>query len=220
MKKYFSKHLSYRRSLLIIFTTCLLLFSGGCGAFYGIFIDPLMPPPIIPAEHNMIDKDILIWVDRADSFSNSAQSPLLRRELTLQLQQKLLENLALGSVIDYERIIQYRNTYPNIAQMSIQKLGEKFHAQQVLYVLINDFKLHHEAGQGYYQAEIEGYCKVIDVETGKRLWPIHQTHRPFSEKKPVTTGDGQNFENEQVRNLTKDLASKIATFFYKHKKKK
>lgn len=105
-----------------------------------------------------------------------------------------------------------------MAKISIQQLGQKLGAQEVLYVMIDKFTLHHEAGEGYYQAGIGGVCKVIDTETGKQQWPEGQTHRAFNVTESVTTGKGATFEEQQVRQVCRETVEKIAPNFYKHKK--
>jgi len=213
----------------LIFLSLLLLSAAlaGCGPFYGIFIDPLIPASKVPAEHDMSDKHILIWVD---DFSAAVQdsnkppgAPALRRELTEKLRQELLDNHAVASAVDYDSIVRFRRQNPGKTELSIQQLGTAIPqkpAQEVLYIMIDNFKLHHEAGQDCYDASIDGYCKIIDVATGKQPWPAGQTHRTFHAGGKVAVGHGQAFEDEQVRLLCREAAENIAPFFYEHRKQK
>jgi len=187
----------------------------GCGPFYGIFVDWWMPKPKVKAEYNMSEKKVLIWVD---DFSSGGRSAMLRRELTLALQEELIKHNAVGSVVDYDKVIHLRYQNPKLAKVSIQQIGQKLEAQEVLYVMIDKFTLHHEAGEGYYQGSIGGVCKIIDSETGKQQWPAGQTHRAFNVTESVTTGKGETFEEQQVRQVCREAVEKIAPNFYKHKK--
>jgi len=198
--------------LSVILLTVLLT---GCGPFYGLFIAPLIPKKKIMAEHEMQEKNVLIWVEISAATEHS---PILRRELTLKMKEELAINEAVGQVVDYDRLVQFRHRNPRLAELSIKELGEKFQAQEVLYILINKYKLKHEAGEGYCRAAGGGYVKVIDVATGRRLWPTGQNHRFFHVDEGVTMGTGQQFENEQVRKLCESIAKKIVPFFYEHKK--
>ena len=213
----------------LIFLSVLLLSTvlAGCGPFYGIFIDPLIPAAKVPAEHDMSDKHILIWVDdfsaAARDSNKPSGAPALRRKLTEELRQELLDNHAVASVVDYDSIVRFRHRHPGKTELSIQQLGAAISqkpAQEVLYILIDNFKLRHEAGQDCYDASIDGYCKIIDVATGKRPWPVGQTHHPFNAGGKVAVGQGQAFEDEQVRLLCREVVEKIAPFFYEHRKQK
>jgi len=188
---------------------------AGCGPFYGLFIAPLIPKKKVKAEHEMQGKNVLIWVEIS---ATTEHNPILRRELTLKLKEELMLNKAVGQIVDYNRLVRFRHRNPRLAELSIKELGEKFQAREVLYILINKYKLKHEAGEGYYHASSGGYVKVIDVATGRRLWPTGQSHRFFHVDGGVTMGTGQQFENEQVRKLCESIAKEIAPFFYEHKK--
>ena len=198
--------------LSVILLTALLT---GCGPFYGLFIAPLVPKKKVMAEHEMQEKNVLIWVEIS---ATTEHNPTLRRELTLKLKEELVLNEAVGQIVDYNRLVRFRHRNPRLAELSIRELGDKFQAQEVLYILINKYKLKHEAGEGYYHASGDGYIKVIDVATGRRLWPAGQSHRFFHVDAGVTMGTGQQFENEQVRKLCESIAKRIAPSFYEHKK--
>ncbi|KPK75583.1 MAG: hypothetical protein AMJ79_10810, partial [Phycisphaerae bacterium SM23_30] len=100
---------------------------------------------------------------------------------------------------------------------TIQQLGRHFAADQVLYLLIDDFELQHEAGPGFYKPRITGYGKVIDVASGKRLWPLDETQRPFTMDLGFIEANDSSQELPLVRELCRQAAQKIARFFYKHK---
>jgi len=199
--------------LFIILLLAVLV--AGCGPFHGLFIAPLIPKKKVMAEHEMQGKTVLIWVEIS---ATTAHSPILRRELTLKLKEELVLNEAVGQIVDYDRLVRFRHRNPRLAELSIKELGDKFQANEVLYILINKYTLKHEAGEGYYHASSGGYVKVIDVATGRRLWPTGQSYRFFHVDAGVTMGTGQQFENEQVRQLCESITKKITPFFYEHKK--
>ncbi|MBN1764545.1 MAG: hypothetical protein JW860_04745 [Sedimentisphaerales bacterium] len=211
--------------------TGLVLFISGCGPFYALFIDPLIPAPLIPAEHDMSDKHVLVWVERTESVTESPRSgdgqllaPNLRRELTYRIQEELRQNYAVGSLVDYETMVSFRHQHPDLASLTIQQLGAAMPGppvEQVFYILVNDFQLRQqEVDYGYYQASLGGYCKVVDVATGKRLWPTDQTYRSFHITAPTTIGQDSDLENEQVLQLSQLLAGELAPCFYEHREKK
>ncbi|MBN1845899.1 MAG: hypothetical protein JW810_09465 [Sedimentisphaerales bacterium] len=199
---------------------CLLLAAalGGCGipsAFYAFFIDPLIPPPTVEAEHLLTDKTVLIWVD--DTLIVPAHH-LLRRELTDQIGRHLQGHQAVGSLIPYARIVAFRQQHPQSTQLSIQQLGREFQADEVLYLLLDGFQLSHEAGEGYYAPQISGSAKVIDVATGRRCWPEDQAQRSFSFQGTFQQGRRDQLEDRLVRETCQQAAQAIGPYFYKHQK--
>ena len=202
----------FRLLLWLLPVTCL----GGCGligGFYGVFIDRFIPRAPVPAEHDMSDKTVLIWVDYQPT---DQQNHMLSRELTQQLSQELQHQEAIGPVIDYQKIVAFRLAHPEFARMTIQQLGQQFAADEVLYLLIDKFELRHEAGQGFYKPSIIGYAKVIDAVSGKRLWPTDRTQRPFTLETELTADKETALEPRLVRELCAQAAQNIARYFYKH----
>jgi len=161
----------------------------------------------------MTDQHVLIWVD--DTYLGS-NNHLLRRELTRQLTEHLIDKKADHKVVDYPRIARFRQESPDFVDMTIQQLGRRFNADQVLYVYLDKFQFHHEAGKGFYRPKLTGSAKVIDSATGKRLWPIEQSFRSFSLEGELAQGQGAAFEDQQVKQLCESAAEQIGPFFYQH----
>jgi hypothetical protein len=199
------------QSLIILL---LVFFNNGCGAFYGVFIHPLIPPASVKAEHDMSNSKVLIWVD---AVSLDQDNQIVQRELTQQLREELLNHQAVDQAVEYQSIARFRREHPNYVDLPIQKLGQQLKADEVLYLLIDKFQLHHEAGKGFYQTSLSGYTKVIDVSTGNRLWPLGRAHRPFTFEGKFTQGQGQSFEDRLVRELCADASQQISLNFYAHK---
>jgi hypothetical protein len=204
-----------------IFAICLIPIAlGGCnmlGAFYGIFIDPLVPAPTIKAEHEFGSQKVLIWID---DISGHERGPILHREITENIQQELRENIEDFDTVDYNDVIAFRRRFPDYSSLSIQEIGQKLQAGQVLYIYIDSFQLQHAAGEGYYLASLNGYLKVIDIETGKRLWPKDHLFRPLSQSGQLEQGQGDLLKDKLIRELSRQVALQIAPYFYKHRLKK
>ncbi|MCP4713232.1 MAG: hypothetical protein GY869_31765 [Planctomycetes bacterium] len=187
---------------------------GLLGGFYGVFIDPFIPRKPVPAEHDLSKKNVLVWVDyQAASDTNH----MLRRELTDHLRQELIDNNAVASIVDYQRIARRRLLHPEIMQMTIQQLGQQFNTDQVLYLLVDNFELSHEAGPGFYKPTVTGYLKIIDVDSGKRLWPTNQTQHPFTCDTGFTEAQNDLQQQRMIRELCQKTARSLARFFYEHR---
>ena len=192
---------------------------GGCGligAFYGIFIDPLIPPPTIKAEHDMSGKKVLVWVETTAGVENA----ILRRTLTQKVQEQLQQHQAVREVIPYERISQFRLSRPDYVQMPVQDLGKHLEAEEVLYVLIDRFEPRYEAAEGFFRLDLTGYVKVVDSADGERVWPVAQTKQPFGRTGQMAQGSGQAFEDKLVRDFCADLAEEISRYFYDYQQPK
>ncbi len=205
--------------ILFLSGVFIALTAAGCGPIYGIFIEPIRPKPKIPAEHNLRDKKVLVWVERGDEHAFGGEGAVLRYELTMKLHDELKKHKAADALVAYDEIARYRHHNPDWAAENLRDIGSYFKADEVLYVLIEHFQLRHAAGHDYYDAGVSGQCKVIDVESGKRLWPRNETHRRFAATGQITSGSGQIFEASEVRKLCQDAAARIAIHFYTHKKK-
>ena len=195
-----------------------VLTASGCGilgAPYQLFIYPLLPKPTIPAEHDMTEKVVLIWVD--DLSAQQTENPRLRRELTEQLREQLLEHEAAQAIIEYNAIAGFRNRHPEFSELSPEQLGEHFAVDEVLHIIIDEFQLRHEAGQGFFRGVISGRCTVVDVATGRRVWPKGPMHHSLSVRDELSHGQGQAFEDRLLRRLVAKIPPTLAPKFYRHK---
>ena len=210
----------FRLSRLTVTAALLLaLTASGCGllgATYNIFIHPLLPKKTIPAEHDMSEKIVLIWVD--DVSAQRTENARLRRELTGQMRDELLKHKAAQDIVAYNVIASFRNRHPELGELSPEQLGRRFEADEVLHIVIDEFQLRHEAGKGFYRGNLVCRCKVVEVSTGKRLWPVGPVTRAVSVTDELSHGEGQAFEDRMMRRLVAKVPPLLAPSFYKHKK--
>ena len=180
-------HFHLCRFLILFF---FLATNSGCqlvAGLYHVVIDPFVPPPLIPAQHDMSNQSILIWID----YTAAAQEPVtLRRFLTEELSRELLTQNAAGTIVDYGKIMQYRALHPNFAQTSIADLGKAFSVEQVVYLQIDNFSFAHNAGPGYYDPSLSGMAKIIDGPSARRVWPSQNVMTPFNAETRFYPGTG------------------------------
>ncbi|HPY78438.1 MAG TPA: hypothetical protein PLQ45_11370, partial [Anaerohalosphaeraceae bacterium] len=67
---------------------------------------------------------------------------------------------------------------------------------------------------------LNGHLNVIEVETGKRLWPKDHLFRPLSQTGQLEQGQGDLLEDKLVRQLSRQIAQQIAPYFYNHRLEK
>lgn len=204
----------------VLLAHCILPLAG-CnlvGGLYMVLIDPLIPAPLVRAEHNMRDKHILIWVD---DLSAAESYPPLRRHLTDELAETLQAQNAVASVVPYEKTARFRALHPEYRQKSIMELGSEFQVDQVIYLQVTQFKFVHEAGRGYYQPAIKGHAKIIDcLNEAQRVWPEIQAQYPFGIECELEEGQGDSFEERLIRKLGENFAQEFSLHFYDHQRKK
>ena len=213
-----TKSLFQNGFLLLSPLICLAIALSGCNvtdALYAIIIGPLIPAPTVEAEYSLEDKTILIWID---DTAIEPKHHSLRRELTKELRTDLEEHEAIGGAVAYAKITQFRMGHPDFIDLSIQDLGKRLQAEQVLYLFINQFQFRHDVGEGYYQPSLSGSVKIVDVSTGERVWPTDQSYRSFTVNQPMIEGTGNEFEDDLINKFGADVAQEIAPYFYKHKK--
>jgi len=212
-----TKSFFQKRFMILLPLICLTIALGGCNvtdALYTIFISPLIPTPTVKAEYSLEDKTILIWID---DTAIDPKHHSLRRELTAAIRTNLEEHEAIGGAVAYAKIAQFRMAHPEFIDMSIQELGKRLQAQQVMYLFINQFQFRHEAGEGYYQPSLSGSVKIVDVGTGQRVWPKDKSYQSFAVNQDMIEGKGTEFEDGLIQKLGAAVAQVIAPYFYKHK---
>lgn len=212
-----------RAAAFIFFLLSLTFFSAGCGAlgaFYGIFIDPLIPPKTIKAQHSFKDKTVMVWVE---PMPGAETTPHLRRLLNSQL----IDNLdaqekeeTLKALIPYDRLAEYRLHHPDYTNRPLTEIAKHFQADEILSIVIEKCDLHHDAAEGYYNILIIGSAEVIQTADGARLWPTAQTRLPFTIADQPVLGQGENFETQFMERTAQNFAAQIGPWFYDHKEKK
>lgn len=197
----------------------IVLLSGlsGCGligATYGIFIDPLIPKPTIKAEHDMSGRRVLIWLE---SVTTDPHVALLRRETTERLIEELSSHKAAGELVSYESVMSFRNAHPDINAIEPFEIGRRLGADEVIYIAIEKFDLHHDLLEGFYSAEVSGHCRVIDSQAGRRLWPATKVHEPFAASDQLPRQCRQKPALVLTQNLSDKIVDYLAVRFYDHK---
>ncbi len=210
-----------RNRILVFAIMPMLLITAGCGPLLGGFVNnvikPLRPAPVIEAEHEFGEHKVLIWTDL---MQDTAQSGLFVRELVGKISEILTENKAAGEIVSVDEIRSFKLTTPQYARMTIEQLGKKFEADEVLYILIDDYRLDHENQEGWYQPKVSVHTKVLGVESGQRVWPIAAAQRTLNRDEPVVESASPTIANRLNREMADSVAEEIAKFFYKHRGEK
>ena len=101
--------------------------------------------------------------------------------------------------------------------MSITEIGQKVGAKTVVYVAINRFELQ-GAGQTFLPSAVVS-VKVLDVESGQRLWPgtaQGQMIRVGGEYQPGEIPDTATEVTRAQESLALQAGIGVAQLFYTH----
>jgi hypothetical protein len=104
--------------------------------------------------------------------------------------------------------------------MSIATVGRKLGADYVMYINIEQFTLKESAGDTIWHANLEGRLRVVDVQTGKRVWPEESAGHPFKTGMPTMENASPTFAGELTKALCAKTATEICYLFHPHEERR
>lgn len=203
---------------LILMIGGMMAVLGGCMPAVGLFADTFIPEKTIKAEYTLKEDTLLIWV--VLQVPEGENEALLRREMTEKLRDLLVIRKAAREVIKYEEVSRFRRQRTENAVMEAEVLGQELKANKVLYVVVQEFRLVPQADNGFYDVHVGGHCKLVEVASGKQLWPLGMPERTFVIGNDVTPGSGPTFMNRVIRQISHEFAQTVGPSFYDHKQGK
>ncbi len=146
----------------------LLIFCIGCG-----ILTPSAHETKIPAEFKLAEykgRKTLVLVKQPAWLGAPI---ILRRELTERINNYLVEKVKLGpnDIIDYEQLSDFRAKRVNYNMMTEAQIGGALSADLVLIVVLDGFSMAKLPDVDYYNGELGCQVILLDVESGKKLWP-------------------------------------------------
>lgn len=202
-------------TLRIALTAALGVALGGC-ALLGWTASAVQNAIPVDAAYELQDRPTLIMIDDPSrKLTTIDLSTLIAgRMADLFVAEKVVgkPNMLAGN-----RAAQLAADHPDFGRWPIDRVGREAGAQQVVYALVQEFRIVDEAGM--YRPLAEMRVKVIDAETGKRLFPVGtDTGQPVVVEQFYRSMDGSGLSTETVlaRRLSEELAVKMAQLFYAH----
>ncbi|MFQ5411775.1 MAG: hypothetical protein ACE5EC_05740 [Phycisphaerae bacterium] len=198
---------------------CLLILaasSSGCQQMAIVWAN-LTGGETIEAQYTLTKGPLFVFIDDRDGL---VDEPKAIREVHATISEIFRKENVNHRVIpfaDWRHLQQSERKYRG---MTIQAVGEKLGADQVLYVRIDQFSLQSEAGAPLFKGEFIARVKVLSTEREVsviRLWPREERgHRVAASTRPVST-DGDKTAADVADELGKRLGWEIAGLFYDHK---
>ena len=209
-----TNHPTRHAVLLCLFVCAAFACIPGCNIATPIAFAIHGPQKIMPVYTLGKELKTVVFVD--DPSSKVTQRRL-RYSIADMATKELLAKRVLVDMLDPRGILTAASNERFGEQMSISELGKSVGADIVIYAVVTDFSMSPETGSYIPRATMR--VKVIDVATGKRLFPdditgyiaeIQIPQRPGA--LPSTTG--ARLEIEQ--SLAARAGLGLAQLFYKH----
>jgi len=207
-----------RRRLLI--ATCatmlvaVVLGISGCEA--PAFVLTNVVPQTIPALYEPEDKPTVVFVDDPRrKLPNLQMNGILANHIGHNLKrEEVITDVIPPNMIDS---LALNNTDFNT--WAIDKVGRRAGAKQVIYVLVEEFDLGEDTKDIAYKPTISVRVKVVDVDTGRRLFPeSDELGQPFTKPLFYKPHSNSSRAADQMwsRKLVGLAGDEIATMFYEH----
>ncbi len=189
----------------------------GCSVI--AFLGTLAPPPMIKPQYTIPeDSRVLVMVEMRHSKHSSQITHLITEDIRRQFKRN---NIA-PTVPSSRLATVKRKEGVRFSRMGLSAIGKKAGANMVLYVRAKEFGLG-DSGYGQtYQLELDiDKVRLVDVRKKKKVWPEEDIDgHSFLVKMKMKNHDGSSqFEHEQIQDITREAADRIAKLFYEYQAK-
>jgi hypothetical protein len=203
-----------------------LLLTCGCAVFplgcnlVGPAAYIIEGPPTIEAQHTLADVPTLVFIDDRNSMVSPAS---LRRVIADKTSEDLMVKKLVSTTISPQDAMSFAAQVERHSQiMSIEEIGKKVGAKQVIYVHMLQFN-----DQVDYTPQPTAVCRVhvIDVENRVRTFPPPDSQEPSRVVQAMTREVNPELYRTragrtQLREaLARETGAQIGKLFYKHERK-
>lgn len=207
----------FRHSSLVLSHVLVLLLLGSC-QMAGFAGANFLPEAKVKAVYTPIDQKTLVFVDDPRNALPSAQlAGLIAQTISRDLQDhEIISEFVVPSALD-----DLRARERDFEVWPIDQIGQSVGARQVIYLLIDGF----EPGgrdQELQRPMASARLKVVDVASGKPLFPVQGEHgltSTLSFKQPPLDADSHGRNSLIARQLAQRLGGDTAQQFYDHKRR-
>ena len=193
----------------------MLLPLAGCQLF-GFVGANFLPVEKIKPVYKPIDQKTLVFIDDP---RHAAPSPTLLAIVAETAAEQLRREKVIAEFVPHSQLEDLRTSSEDFESLPIDRIGERLGAQQVIYVLIDGFDSGGDR-QELQRPTASARLKVVDVGTGKRLFPALGEHGvgsslPFEQ--PPLDSESHGRQTAIARRLAQRLGEDIARQFHDHK---
>ncbi|MEK6675275.1 MAG: hypothetical protein AABZ47_06420 [Planctomycetota bacterium] len=199
----------------------LFLCTSGCGFGGGQMLYALGfgRTQKVKAEIKLTENPILILVD---DDNDRVHWPPAKRYLADEVAQELLRHKAAKQIIPQETIEALRQAHPDFDKRGCREVGEMAGAEQVVWIQIQDFFAEEDFLDATEAAFVQATVKVINVLEKEqrmhvRIWPTGSSGSAVTASLTGAHVVQLKKKDAICEELTRELAEKIAKFFYDHR---
>lgn len=191
---------------------------GGCGQLGTLFMPD--PRPLVPAQFKLTEGKIVVLID---DYRVRLEQANIKEHIADKVVELLKSSRAArkAKFLPYKNLRSVKTESPTGKKYSIKRIGEDLGADVVLYVDITQFDLEGDPQSPLILPQGQAHIKVIEVETGDRLWPIdvqgHPVHARGRREAERLTNANRRKWSETLADM---LATEIAELFYEHRQGK
>jgi hypothetical protein len=205
------------RTALALLLLALLILPSGCAAA-GAAAYVLQPPQKVEARYKPTTRPMAILVEtyRAKGGGGpGGQTVTVRDSLASYVAIELRKN-KVTDVVDTSKIFDLRSLDPAaFRKMSIDSVGRRVGADQVLYVDLLKFKVESSIGHDMVRGELQALVKIVDAANGETLWPKGAEQGfEVNVDTPFTRTDDTTTPTTVEDALARSAADQIAKLFY------
>lgn len=209
-----SRRCKNRHAALLLLAACLTMVAG-CQIFSAMFL--LFGPRQIKKTEFELTKDRLaVFAEFArPEESNAVFIKAFYDELESVFRKKGINT----NIVPREEILRVRQSNPDFAHWSLQKVGRYLNARQVLYVRIERLQLYEAPDTPVLSPMVRMRLKVISPDAmadSARLWPAREERfgRKIEVERLTRDASDSIIADAEAAKLAKDAARRAAMPFY------
>ena len=189
----------------------------GCGMMRG-FAYLFAPRQIQKPEFVPTEGRLAIVLDAARP---RLANPVFEVNLHKKIVAYFRENGVKCQVVPYEDVMELQQATPNFQTWSIQKIGRRLGAAQVLYVRVEQLQLG-DLSDAVFTPSVELRVKVIGVQDPSvhaRLWPRADEDpdgREVTHQRSPVEAESLEIIDSETAKLARETAYYVARFFHKY----
>jgi hypothetical protein len=192
---------------------CLVHAAGGCAAI-GAVAYKVSGPAAVEPRYRPVREPMLVMVE-------NYRTPSAAFVTADQIRHAIAEDLQTHDVaplVDSAALDRLRQQRPDAYHsMRISEIGQAVGARQVLYVELVEAGVNRVAMSDYYRGSISVRVKLIDVSSGKTLWPTSDDTYPLTAH-TQTARDAGGMSPERIRDeAVWSIAVQVSRLFHKWK---
>ena len=202
---------AFLRSAFTILPSAFMIFAAGC-ELPGVILHETIGQLSVPAQYNPKKVPTLVLVE---NYRSPDEMQLDGDQLSHQIGDELKKEAKL-ELVDSDKLVPLREEDPSkFRAMTIPAIGKAVGAKQIIYVDLIESAVTGDMTQTVVHANARAQVRVVDVETGKTLWPANASHgHELDAKVDYDPSDSSHAMSMRTDMLTQ-LSSRIAKLFYK-----